>query len=126
MRTVILFVLIGVALFASDLSIEHNFNKALDKAKIENKDVMMMYSATWCPECNYMKDVVFHDKKVSAYIQNHYIVLVLDIQKDKLPSGFSYEGIPTFFFFNAEEKEKKKLVGGSKATSFLKDLKARE
>jgi len=84
----------------------------------------MMYSAVWCPECNYMKDVVFKDKKVADYIQKHFIVLTLDIQKDKLPKGFEYIGIPTFFFIDKNAQETNKIIGGDKASKFLKKLKA--
>jgi len=113
-----------VALFANELQYEHNFNKALQKAEKQNKEVMMMYSATWCPECNYMKEVVFKNKKVSEYIQEHFVVLTLDIQKDKLPEGFNFIGIPTFFFIDKNAKEKDKIIGGSKANIFLQNLKA--
>ena len=61
MKLLILVIACTIALLASELQFEHNFNKALQKAKKQNKEVMMMYSATWCPECNYMKEVVFKD-----------------------------------------------------------------
>ena len=110
-------------LFADGLQFEHDFDKALQKAKEQNKEVMMMYSATWCPECNYMKEVVFKDENVSTYIQKHFIVLTLDIQKDTLPKGFDYIGIPTFFFIDKNAEEKNRIIGGSKANIFLQKLK---
>lgn len=114
----------GISLLAHELQYEHEFNKALQKAKHQNKEIMMVYSAVWCPECNYMKDVVFKDKKVVDYIQQHYIVLTLDIQKDKLPEGFDYIGIPTFFLIDKNGKQRHKIIGGDKAEKFLKRLKA--
>jgi len=113
-----------ISSLAHSLQYEHDFNKALQKAKHQNKEIMMMYSAVWCPECNYMKDVVFKNKKVSDYIQKHFIVLTLDIQKDKLPKGFNYIGIPTFFFIDKSAKQKHKIIGGDRADRFLKKLKA--
>ena len=123
-KLLLLFVICTVVLFAHELQYEHDFNKAIEKANKQHKDVMMMYSAVWCPECNYMKDIVFKDAKVSKYIQKHYIVLALDIQKDTLPKGFDYIGIPTFFFIDKDMKEKNKIIGGSKADIFLQKLKA--
>jgi len=123
MKYLILAFVFGVSLFAHELQYEHAFNTALEKAKHQNKEIMMMYSATWCPECNYMKDVVFKDKEVVDYIQKHFIVLTLDIQKDKLPKGFDYFGIPTFFFIDTNAKERHKIIGGDKASKFLKKLK---
>ncbi len=119
---VLLFVSTAV-LFANGLHFEHNFDKAMQKAQNQNKEVMMMYSATWCPECNYVKEVVFKDKRVIKYINKHFVLLGLDIQKDKLPKGFNYMGIPTFFFINKDKKQTGEIVGGDKAGKFLKELK---
>lgn len=123
MKYLITLIIFVISLLASEVKFEHNFDKALQKAKNQNKEVMMIYSAVWCPECNYMKEVVFKNKDVSDYIQKHFIVLTLDIQKDKLPDGFDYPGIPTFFFIDENGKEKNKIVGGNKADKFLKNLK---
>jgi len=124
MRSLLLFITCTLALFAHELQYEHNLDQAIEKANKQHKEVMMMYSAVWCPECNYMKDVVFKDEKVLKYIQQHYVVLALDIQKDILPKGFDYIGIPTFFFLDKDAKEKNKIIGGSKAKLFLQKLKA--
>jgi hypothetical protein len=43
-----------------------------------------------------MKEVVFKNKKVSIYIEERFIILSLDVQKDNLPKGFEYPGIPVF------------------------------
>ncbi len=123
MRPLVLIFLCTLALFSDELKLEHNFDQAVEKAQKQHKQVLMMYSAVWCPECNYMKDVVFNDKAVSSYMQKHYVVLTLDIQKDKLPDGFEYPGIPVFFFLDNNAKEKNRIVGGSKAKTFLQKLK---
>ena len=124
MKYLIIMITFGIALIAGELQFEHDFHKALQKAKSQNKEVMMMYSATWCPECNYMKEVVFKNKEVSEYIQKHFIVPSLDVQKDTLPDGFNFPGIPAFFFLDENAKEKNKIIGGDKADKFLKSLKA--
>ena len=124
MKFLILLFTFGIALLANELQYEHEFSTALQKAKQQNKEIMMIYSAVWCPECDYMKEVVLKDKKVVDYVQQHYIVLTLDIQKDTLPDGFDYIGIPTFFFVDKDAKERHKITGGDKAGKFLKKLKA--
>lgn len=114
---------LGISLIAGELPMEHHFSTALEKAKHQHKNVLMMYSAAWCPECNYMKDVVFKNQEVSDYLQSHFIVLNLDTQKDPLPKGFDYIGIPTFFLLDNNGTEKSRIIGGSKAAKFLKRLK---
>jgi thiol:disulfide interchange protein len=123
-KVILLSIILKSSLLASELTIEDNFNAAIKKAKTQNKKVMMMYSAVWCPECEYMKDIVLKDKEVSKYIKNKYIVVILDIKKDKLLSKFNYIGIPTFFFIDKNGKEINKIVGGNKASKFLKQLKS--
>ncbi len=123
MKAFLVVILCTLTVWADGLKIEHNFDKALQEAKKQHKQVMMMYSAVWCPECNYMKDVVFNNIEVASYLQNNYVILTLDIQKDKLPEGFDYSGIPVFFFLDSNAKEKNRIIGGSKATKFLQKLK---
>ena len=55
-------ILFVIPLIEMELKIEHNFTTAIQKAKNQNKEVMMMYSAVWCPECEYMKEVALKDK----------------------------------------------------------------
>ena len=123
MRPLALIFLCTLALFSNELKLEHNFDQALKKAEEQHKQVLMMYSAVWCPECNYMKDVVFKNREVASYMQKHYVVLTLDIQKDRLPNGFEYPGIPVFFLLDNNAKEKNRIIGGSKAKIFLQKLK---
>ena len=123
MKLVLLLIVCTLSVFANTLTFEHDFTQAQKKAKQEHKQVMMMYSAVWCPECNYMKEVVFKNPDVVSYIQKHYVVLTLDVQKDTLPEGFDYPGIPVFFFLDDKAKEKDKIIGGSKANIFLQKLK---
>ncbi len=115
--------LVSTIVFANDLIIENNFLTALSKAKEQNKLILMMYSAEWCPECEYMKEVVFKDSNVKKYLQKNYIILILDVQKDKLPKGFTHVGIPVFFIIDRNGKELHKIIGGSKADKFFKKLK---
>ena len=124
MKPWLLLFLCALTLSANELKQEHNFDQALRHAKEQHKKVLMMYSASWCPECTYMKEVVFKNKEVSSYMQTHYVLLVLDTQKDKLPEGFSYPGIPVFFFLDGKAKEQNRITGGSKAKLFLQKLKA--
>ena len=124
MKKLIFILIFSILAQAAQLHYEHNFKEALTKAQQQNKKVMMIYSAVWCPECNYMKDVVFEDKKVKSYLQKNFIILSLDIQKDKLPTGYKYIGIPTFFFLKDDATLIKTIEGGSKADKFLIKLKA--
>lgn len=113
-------------LFAGSLEWSNDYNKRLHQAKNEGKPVLMMYHASWCPECSYMKEVIFKDPKLSEYIQSHYKLLAFDIskEKDKLPKGYSYKGVPTFFIISPDGKLLGKIEGAANATLFQQKLES--
>jgi len=123
MKLFISFFMFFTLLFGGQLSYEHSYKAAVQKATQEKKKIMMIYSAPWCPECNYMKDVAFNEPKLNSYLQNNFVLLSLNIDKDELPKGFDYVGIPTFFILDSNEKRVGKLVGGDKSQKFLERLK---
>ncbi len=124
MKSVLSLLSIVAILYAGALEWSHNYEKSLKKARSLHKPVLMMYHAEWCPECGYMKEVIFKDPKLSEYMQNRFELLALDISKDKLPQGYRYRGVPTFFVISPEKKLLGKIEGASSAEEFLKKLKA--
>ena len=115
-------------LYSGELEWSNDYNQTLKEAKKEHKTVLMMYHASWCPECSYMKEVVFKDPKLSAYMQSHYKLLAYDITKDKkrLPKGYSFIGVPTFFFITSDGKKLTQFEGSGEASEFLKQLQSIE
>ncbi len=115
-------------LSGGELHWSNDYNQSLKEAKNEHKTVLMMYHASWCPECSYMKEVVFQDAKLNAFMQSHYKLLAYDITKDKkhLPKGYSFIGVPTFFFINSDGKLITQFEGSGDAQEFLKKLRSIE
>ena len=113
---------IVTVLYAASLQWSHDYAKTLKNAQKEAKPVLMMYHAEWCPECAYMKEVIFKDPKLSKYLQSHYKLLSFDISKDKLPKGYSYKGVPTFYIITLDGKLKGKIEGASNAAAFMEKL----
>ena len=93
------------------------------KQQNSHKIVLMLYSAKTCPQCAYMKQKVFKNDEVEKFMNKYFVILEKDINKDKLPEGFDYFGIPTMFFINKEGKQIAKFVGSSRAETFLQQLK---
>lgn len=79
-----LFVLFLILFFSSPANAIHFFNgtyqEALQKAKIENKNIFISFTASWCGPCRIMKKIVFENEKVTQYADEHYISLLLDIE----------------------------------------------
>lgn len=98
------------------------FKKIYEQDQNKNRVVLLFYSAKTCPQCAYMKQKVFEEPQVKEYLQKHFVVLQKDINKDDLPSGFEYFGIPTMFFVTKDGNKIGKIVGSSRANIFLKNL----
>jgi thiol:disulfide interchange protein DsbD len=124
MKKVFGIVSIVTILYSGALTWSHNFEKSLEQAQTSHKPILMMYHAEWCPECGYMKEVIFKDPHLSEYMKKHFQLLSFDVSKDKLPKGYHYKGVPTFFIISGDKKLLGTIEGASSAEAFLKKLKA--
>ncbi len=124
MKKILSIIFIVSVLSAGQLHWSRNYEKAVALAQKDAKPVLMMYHASWCPECSYMKEVIFKDPKLSAYMQSHFELVALDISKDKLPKGYSYKGVPTFYIISPDKRLLKKIEGASSAQAFLQKLES--
>jgi len=55
----------------------HNYKEALAKAKSSNKPLILIFSASWCPPCQYMKQSVYPSKQVQPF-HNSFVWAYLD------------------------------------------------
>ena len=111
-----------ITVHAVELSWDHNLTAGLKKAQDNNKTILMMFSAPWCPECGYMKEVVFKDENVSKQMQNFTLIEIDITKKDRIPKGYKYIGVPTFFFLDANGSIKSQKDGGARKDEFIKLL----
>ncbi|MBU0720643.1 thioredoxin family protein [bacterium] len=103
------------------------YDDAIEKAKKENKIVMVMLSREDCPTCEYMDDIVFEDDNVVNEFNKDFLGVHLDIHNDFIPEGLTYIGTPTFHFLNKSERRLDRIDGGANARDFrdkLKEVKA--
>ncbi|RUM66425.1 MAG: hypothetical protein DSZ05_04325 [Sulfurospirillum sp.] len=121
----LLIALVVSFLFANQLTTVYSYQNAVYKAKKENKLVLVMMSYDGCPVCAYMKDIVFERPAVLDYLNQHYFVVIKDIEKGHYPQRFSSVDSPTFFFVDptTEEETIEKKVGGFTPERFLAILK---
>ncbi len=124
-KIVLIFTLfISSLLYSNELQTVYSYQNALYKAKQENKLVMVMMSYHGCPVCDYMKDIVFERPKVLEYLNQHFFVVIKDIEKDYYPQRFSSIDSPTFFFIDPMTLHDviPKKVGGFRPDQFLSIL----
>jgi thioredoxin-related protein len=118
--------LLTSSLFSKELTWNHHMAEAIKLSQDSNKPIMMMYSATWCGECDKMKNKIFQTDGINKLLRDDFILLSFDVEQDmeRLPEGFSFRGVPTFFFINSDKKLLKKVEGSCTKDSFLGKLKA--
>ena len=126
MKILVGLLFITCSLFAQELTWNHHMAEAVKLSKDSNKPIMMMYSAVWCGECDKMKKKVFQNDAINKRLKDDFVLLSFDVEQDmeRLPEGFSFRGVPTFFFMNSNKKLLKKVEGSCTKDSFLGKLKA--
>ena len=82
-------------------------DKALVKAKAENKPVLADFSAIWCPTCREMHATVFTDPTVKAAIESGYVLSRIDYESPEAPAfmaKYGVSGFPTLLVLNGDGK----------------------
>lgn len=119
MKSVIMIFLFISSIFANQITQDSAFESIYKDTQNTNKLVLMMYTAKTCPQCAYMKQKVFKDKQVKSFMDDNFVLLEKDINKDDLPKDFEYFGIPTMFFIDKQGNQVDKFVGSARAQKFL-------
>lgn len=124
MKKIILLLLFSLALAAQDIPWIKSYDEAKTIAQNEGKTIMIMFSQAGCPTCDYMKDVAFKDEALADYIRFYFVPVEIDIYEQEVPDGFRFRGTPTFYFTDhTGKKVARKIAGGAKAETFLKELR---
>ena len=122
-------ILMSSTLFGKDFpkgspDFEKSYRSAMSDAKKTGKPVILVFSASWCPPCQMMKNEVypskaiqeFHDKFVWAYLD------VDDSSNEKASEKYGVNGIPHIQFVDAEGKSIDQQVGGNSPEAFAQKL----
>ncbi len=56
------------------------YEEALKKAKAENKNLFIDFTASWCGPCRMIQKTIFENPKVIRYTDEHYICVLADIE----------------------------------------------
>lgn len=104
MRIIVLFfyLLLASATFAQrpSAATAEQWDTILNKAKQQNKLVLIDFSTSWCGPCKAMDQNVFTDKTVSSTLEQYYTFIKVDAEKDELgrvlAARYMVRGFPTF------------------------------
>jgi thiol:disulfide interchange protein len=109
------------------------FEEAIAKAKKENKNIFIIFTATWCTPCKYLKRCIYDDYNVQ-YFEKNYVILqfyssYVDVKKGIANEGAKkllaqYKGdttaIPYWLIINPQKKKLHRQLDFSSDSDFLK------
>ncbi len=122
-KMLLLLLLLNSMLFA-DLNWADDYESGLAQAKKEHKIVMLMFTLTNCHVCEGMKENVYTQPKVMAYVKKYFVPIEQNLDLDD-KEGYAVYGTPTFYFLDSNGKQIGDMkVGGSTVDGFMKKLKA--
>ena len=96
-----------------------SYQEALDKAKQENKEIVLFFTADWCGNCTTMKEATISSSKVQEALKK-VIYLEIDVDNEKeLVAKYKVSSIPAYFRINANEEVINQGKGYIKEVGFL-------
>jgi thioredoxin-related protein len=128
MRLLYTLIFLTISIFAQDLKWEESLDKAFERAKIENKNVMVMVKSPTCRWCIKMKKYTLGDNNISKRLENFILVKV---DRDSLESkSVPYSKyLPTIYFMTPNKIVLERVVGYCGILDFnswIDDVNAKE
>lgn len=132
MKTLLLLVFINLSVFAAhiddyakEMNFQRDYNTALVQAKKENKILVMVLGADYCPWCRKFERKTLSSKLIKPKLNNEVITLVVDkkFDIDSFPKKFRTNYTPMVFFINPKDESIiEDTVGYMKKKDFLSAL----
>jgi len=111
-----------ISSYAQIKFIHQSLDEALEKAKKENKYIIVDVHAVWCGPCKKMAATTFQDKDVSDFVNKNMVALKLDGEKKGGPEFATKHGVrayPTLIVLDPSGKKIKQKAGAMNVTSFM-------
>jgi len=106
--------------FAQKMGYETEYDVALQKAQKQNKDILFIMVANFCPWCNKFEKLVLKKKNINETIHKKYIPLIMNREKKNFPKKYMAPVIPTMFFIDhRSDVVKHKVVGYNNKQEFI-------
>ena len=111
--------------FAKEMNFHRDYNTALSQAKKENKVLVMVLSADYCPWCRKFENKTLNSTLVKPRLDSEVITLIVDRKFDieSFPKKFTTDYTPRVFYINPTNEEiLHDTFGYIKKKNFIQDL----
>ena len=99
------------------------FSEGLQKAKQEDKPVMVDFYADWCGPCRMMDQITYEDEKVIEEVMKNFVPVKVDVDVEQsLAYQFGIYSIPTIVYLDENGNEVYRTVGYRSASQILADM----
>ncbi len=123
MKKMVLLMAMVLSVYAAEVNWFTSYKEAAVAAKAQEKPMLLFMNKPGCGSCAYMKENVFSDEKIIAYLNTHYVAVSLDTKSNDAPEQFQVAVTPVFHFVRHDGSIiKNTLTGGKTAPFFLKLL----
>jgi len=128
----IILLLVGFAFIANNIysqGIEfmYDLDKALAKAKVEDKMVFVDFYTSWCGPCKQLTKDVFPLEKVGTFYNSNFISCKVQCDDDgvgvKLGEKYSVSAYPTLMFLSNENEMVHSMAGAPTADGLIEFAK---
>lgn len=110
--------------FAQNMGYETEYKTALQKAKKEHKNLMLVLTTSYCPWCRKFETNVLSKEEVNKEVHKKYVPLILNRDKKEFPKQFKSTFTPVVYFIDASnETILHKVTGYNQREEFLYLLK---
>ena len=103
---------------------EKDFSAALERARKENKPVLVNFYADWCVWCKRLESTTLRDGKVASMLQNQMVPISLDVEGDgrELSNQYRVDGLPTILVLDGVGRELGRIPGYMPPAGFLEQV----
>jgi len=118
--------LAGVELPESTIQWHDSLDSAMSVAQAENRPILTVFGAGWCPPCRQMKREVWPDPKVSALVESSFVPLYVDVDdksQAEIVAGYQIRGIPAVLVLDAQGQveQRRNTMSRSETLKFLQE-----
>lgn len=101
-----------------------DLDETLAEAKLQNKLVLLRFTADWCAPCRVMDARVWPDASVQTALSDKYLIVKIDIDikaSQIMTQNYGVRSVPTLIVLkgNGDEIKRGRFMSSRELTSFL-------